>query len=718
MIDYDNLKHHPISEKVVNAICSKVGTDEKAFFRVHVSYYLCVVASMMRTMYQVPGNDPEPVSMFAVNLAPSGFGKGHSTAIIENNVIDQFQSNYLEQTFPLLAEINIPKLSLKRAHKKQEDPDVELERCRKEFNAQGPMVFSFDSATPPAVKQLRTKLLMADAGSMNLQTDEIGSNLMSNKDVMILFLELFNGTVKNKLVKNTTEAIRSEDIKGITPTNMMLFGVPSGLLDGGKVEEEFTNMLSQGYARRCFFGFVSEDHQEALKLLTPQERLDLHKQGDSNAALLDVANLLGMISDQINAHQTLVVPDSTALLYFQYQNDCAQRAHQLKDHETLPRTELKQRFYKAMKLAGAYAFIDQSATITESHLEAAIKIAEESGSSFNKILNRDRAYVRLAKYMAKISEEVTQADLIEDLPFYRGTKSVRDDIVTQAIAWGYKNNIVIKKRYTDGIEFLRGETLIPTDLENIILSYSNDITENYSSETAPWDDLHILTQAKGMHWTNHHLSNGYRHDDFCTPGFNMIVIDVDNGVTLNMAKELLDGYKAMFYTTKRHTNNENRFRILIPTNYLLKLDGDDFKEFMSNVFNWLPFESDTQTGQRSRKWLSHTGQYEYTDGQLLDVLPFIPKTTKNEDLRAQFVELQSLDNMERWVISNTGDGNRNNQLLRYAYVLLEGGFSFPEIQAKVFMLNDKLADKLKETEILSTVLKTVGKAFNDKNQAA
>jgi hypothetical protein len=189
----------------------------------------------------------------------------------------------------------------------------------------------------------------------------------------------------------------------------------------------------------------------------------------------------------------------------------------------------------------------------------------------------------------------------------------------------------------------------------------------------------------------------------------LVVIDVDGGVSLNTVKMLLGGHKFLLYTTKRHTPTENRFRIILPTNYELALDAKDYKEFMANIYEWLPFEVDTATNQRARKWLSHDGPYEYNDGILLDVLPFIPKTSKNEERKILLDSQQSLDNLERWVMNNIGDGNRNNLLLRYAMILMDGGFDFEAIRVKVLDLNSKIPDKLDEAEIMATIMITVAK---------
>jgi hypothetical protein len=570
------------------------------------------------------------------------------------------------------------------------------------------LVFSFDSGTPAAVKQMRHKLLMAEAGSMNLQIDEIGSNLIGNMDVLDTFIELYDmGRIKSKLIKNTSDNVRNEEIIGSTPTNMMLFGTPSKLLNGGKTEEELYSMLETGYARRCYFGYSKA--ATVAKEMTPEEVYAQLTNQDSNQYLEELSDRLENLADIINVNKRLVISKDTSLLLIEYKLKCEKEAAAYPEHEEMKKAEISHRYFKALKLAGAYAFVDDSPELTEDHLYQAIKLAEESGESFNRLLTRDRPYVKLAKYIASIKRDITQADLVEDLPFYRGAAAQKSEMLTLAIAYGYKNNIIIKKSFSDGIEFLRGETLKETNLDKMVLSYSHDITTDYRNEYAPFDQLHKLVQASNMHWVAHHLSGGYRNEENCIPGFNLVVIDVDGGVNLSTAKLLLKNYKALYYTTKRHTDTENRFRIILPINYELSLDAKDYKEFMSNLYEWLPFEVDTATNQRARKWLTHPGHYEYTDGDVLDALPFIPKTSKNEARKELLNNQQSMDNLERWVINNIGDGNRNNMLLRYSMILMDGGYDFEGIRQRVVALNNKIVDKLDEAEIMGTIMVTVAK---------
>ena len=708
------MEYHETSERLVDILCNKAQNDNRNFFRTLVAYYFSKVASMMHCQINTLDRGMIPINAYVINLATSGSGKGLSMNLMEDTVLKQFRERFLEDTFPTIADKNIRKIAARRAIKKDTDSDEELEKTEKEFEQLGPLVFSFDSGTTPAVKQMRHKLLMANAGSMNLEIDEIGSNLLGNVEVLTTFLELFDvGKVKQKLTKNTHENQRSEDIDGRTPTNMLLFGTPAKLLNSGKVEEEFYSMLDAGYARRCLYAYSKEVYRRTD--MTPEQMLDALTDSSSNQYLVDLANDLAELADINNFHVKLIVERDTTLAYLKYKLDCEDQASKLPEHEEIRKAELSHRYFKALKLAGAYAFVDGSAELTMAHLESAIKLTEESGREFDRLLTRDRNYVKLANYIADVGREITPVDLVEDLPFYKGSQSQKQDLMQLAIAYGYKNNIIIKRQFTDGIEFFQGETIKKTDLTQLILSHSNLAASNYEPEYAPFDQLHKLTQLDNYNFCTHHFIDKSRNENAVIPGFNMIALDIDGTADLDTVKLLLKDYSYHIYTTKRHTDQEHRFRLIMPLNYTLKMTDTEYREFMQGIVDWLPFEVDAQANQRARKWATHDGQYWTNEGQLIDAVQFIPKTSKNDERKARVADLQNLDNLERWFIYNTATGNRNQQLIRYGLMLVDAGADYATVQTKVTTLNSKLADKLDESEILSTIMVTVGKALSKRN---
>lgn len=721
MKDISTVPYNSTSEHLVDILCKKTQNPNPLFFRVLVAYYFSKIASTMRCSIQTMDRGKIPVNAYAINLAPSGYGKGHSTNILEEEVLKPFKDKYLEEVYPVVAQRNLARLAVKRSIKKGTAEEVELQRVQAEFERSGTFVFSFDSGTTPAVKQMRHMLLMSGAGSINLEIDEIGSNLLGNVEVLTTFLELFDvGKIKQKLTKNTNENTRGEEIDGRTPTNLLLFGTPAKVFDGGKIESEYISFLETGYARRCIFGYSKIPPRK--KDTSARDVLDSIIAGNTDQYLNALAAQIELLATEDNFETELDVSEAVTLLLLEYKLKCESLAADFPEHDEIKKAEMSHRYFKAMKLAGAYAFIEGYSEITEDHLYSAIKLIEDSGKAFNEMLSRDKNYAKLAQYIASCGTEVTHVDLVEALPCYRGSVSQKQELMTLAIAWGYKNNIVIKKSFMDGIEFLFGETLKTTDLDSMILSYSDNIATGYSPTRVPFNKLYKLTQANNMHWCNHGFLDEHRKEENAIPGFNMLVLDIDDGTSVSTAQMLLQNYTYHMYTTKRHQTIEDgvahgdRFRIVLPISHELKLDANEFKEFMKNVFEWLPFKPDKQTGQRARKWLTNNGEYHYNDGELLDALQFIPKTSKNEERKQAMVDMASLDNIERWFLQNTGTGNRSNQLIKYALLLIDAGMDIALVQTKVLSLNNKLADKLEETEILTTIMQSATKAFIDKQR--
>jgi len=206
-----------------------------------------------------------------------------------------------------------------------------------------------------------------------------------------------------------------------------------------------------------------------------------------------------------------------------------------------------------------------------------------------------------------------------------------------------------------------------------------------------------------------------RNEANCIPGFNMIVVDIDEGITMQSAQQLLTDYKWLMHTSKRHTDQNQRFRMIFPINYELLLTATDYKEFMNHFYDWLPFEVDRQTNQRARKWLCAAKQWQFNEGELIDALLFIPKTRKTEERIKTFEQVKNLSALERWFASNTETGNRSNQLIKFALMLVDNGLIIEDIRDRVLAFNYKLEDSLPENEILHTIMLTVSKAVAKRN---
>lgn len=712
MIDLSGVKHNPYVEQITELLCNRTQNLDKGFYRVEAAFFLTKMASTMRANIRTKDRGDIPVNMYAIMLATSGYGKGHSISIVENELINGFKKRFAEDVLPVAVSEALTRRAVERAVKNGTEPEDELSSLEKEYATGGEFIFTFDSGTVPAIKQYRHNLLLSECGAITLQIDEIGSNLINSAEVLTLFLELFDlGIVKQKLIKNTAENKRTKEIDGRTPGNMLLFGTPSALLDGGQVEEQFQSFLGTGYGRRCFFAHGIQ--RKSLDDRTPAEIFAKLIQKGNSAAVQKINMDFEKLADPAKLNWTMTMEDDVAIKLLEYKLNCEKAAEKLPEHAEIRKAELMHRYFKALKLAGAYAFCDQSPEVEMEHLLQAILLTEESGQAFDQIMNREKPYEKLAKFLASEPRDVTHTDLMEALPFYGRSNAVRTEMMNLAIAWGYRNNIIIKRTFVDTVEFFKAETLKETKLEELFVSVSDHMAYNYESYLVPFEDLDKLVQLEDHHWCTHGFLQNHRLEDKVIPGFNIVVLDVDGGTTIEMAHELLKEYTHVIYTTKRHTPDAHRFRILLPMNYHLELDKDEYKEFMASIVDWLPFKIDEEANQRSRKWLTHPGgEYIKHEGEhLLDARDFIPRTSRNETRVQQQLSLGSLDNLERWFVSRMVPGDRNNQMHRYAMTLVDMGLTLEEVRQKVLAFNKGIKPSLDEEELNTTVLASVANKY-------
>lgn len=655
-MDWGALPKHKLSEDIVDLLCIKTQNANPKFFRILTAYQLATMASMMRTYVITKDRGNIPVNLYAISLAESGQGKGHSTNIFNEALVTDFYSTFISTTLPSIQEKSLSSLALKRSKISGETEEDEYEAALREYRSTGEFITYFDSGTAPAYKQYRHKLLMARIGSLNFVMDEIGSNLTGNTDLLNTYLETFDkGLINQKLIKNTSDSTRLKEIRGGVPSNFMGYGTPTKLLDGSTTEKEYMSFLETGFARRCFFGYsknLIRNHK-----MTAEEKYDQLISTGLSTQTTRIQQALNGLSSIAYYEKGIPLERAEAIELMEYKGHCEAVADTFGDHEAIHKAEMSHRYFKALKLAGAYAFVDNTPTITMEGLHAAISLTEESGKAFSEILAREKSHVKIAKYIVAVKKPVTHVDLLDEVPCFKGSIPQRKELLLLASTWAYQNDIIMSSKTMQGIEFIQAEQLETTDLNKLILSISTDITYGYATAIGKFDKMHKLCTAQDMHWINHALTNGHREDPNIIPGFNMLVLDIDGGDTLDAVRGILKDYIYFMHTTKRHTIDAHRFRVILPLSHTLKLDAKEYLRCINNVLEQLPIAVDTQTTQRARKWASTANsQYWYnTDGELFDIRPFIPNTPRNEERVNNLKNLKDVTNIERWFLQQVGE---------------------------------------------------------------
>lgn len=716
MNNFDSFEHHPFISEVGAALAAKTNNPDPAMFRLMSAWHLVKAVSNMHGMVKSAVGSPMPVNMYGICLAPSGAGKGHAMSTLEQGIFGGYYAG-LNSKIEEAEHDAINKMSANYVSDKGLDEALARAKAERDVSELGAFVETFDSGTAPAIKQLRAKIQQLGFGALNLQIDEIGSNLTSSEEALTTFLELYDlGQIKQKVTKVTKESTRTLDMRTPTPANLLMFGTPSKLFDGHNTEKLFIDLVTAGYARRSFFSWqasrkgiraISQDEafQKAVALLTAL---------DASPWIAKVRQIL-----QTERGKIYVLSDRADKQLFAYRIYCEQRSEEYPEHQEDVRAEMMHRHIKTMKVAAALTAVERLPVVLVRHINHAIALAEESGKAFQKMLSRDKAYIRLAKYITSNKNRVTQADLVTALPFYTGSQSARNDMMSLATSWAYSHDKLIKKEYADGIEFFSGDSLEQTNLEEIPVSYSSHMADNYTNSSPAWDKLPKLLLANDMHFTNHWLAAGehgmgHRSEANIVEGCNFVVLDVDGTASLPLARSVLEDFRYYIYTTKSHKDDDHHYRIVLPLSHKVCLNRDTFQNFMRNIYNWLPFEVDVATKDRCRKWASHPGTLEENEGVLLDATQFIPNTLRQEKLSLATEGLKNLPALERWFALQMSAGNRNNMLARFAFVLVDNDLSLSEIETRVISLNNSQSDKLSMAEIQQTVLRSVAQRIQQR----
>lgn len=676
--------HNKYVEEISEVLSTVLRVEDKAFFRVMSLFFISKIASNMRAVVKSKDRNEVVINMYAVALAPSGYGKGRSLGILEDQIMGGFVTKFNRDIIDTVAEKNIVSLASQRHVISGTNYDEEYEKLQKEYKDCGEFLFTASEGTAPAVKQYRHKLQLANAGAINFIIDEIGSNLEAVSDILDVGLELYDqGKIKEKLVKNTADSKRVKSLNGKTPTNIYMFGTPRKLFDGGRIENTFMSYLTAGYARRCIFSYTDiEDMfddsitaQEIFQKVVDANVLDKMDDLNDHFASLAREDLVGKV---IN------VPDDISIALIEYQLDCDKRASKISRYDENSRAEMTHRYFRVHKAMGAFAFIDGRDEVNQFDLQEAINAVEESGEAFARIMDRDKPYMTLAKYISEATTELTHADLSEELPFYPKGAGQRNEIMMMAKAWAYKEGIIIKTNTVEGVEFISGETLQPTTLDDMIISASRKPNSEYKSFKVNFGDLHNIVNQKEGYWINHLLDSGNALEKDCDEGFNMLVFDISEA---SFSKDTFtDLFKDYTYFLKEL--DADNYQVVLPINYTLGLSQDEYKQFIESVLLWLPFKPKVVFQERLTRRSCNEGRYVYNKGEMVDVIPFIPNTTKNETFKNSITNFSSHNFAERWFANKIGLANKYDILVEYAEYLANKGTSLTELSKKVHNFND------------------------------
>lgn len=274
----------------------------------------------------------------------------------------------------------------------------------------------------------------------------------------------------------------------------------------------------------------------------------------------------------------------------------------------------------------------------------------------------------------------------------------------------------------------------------VTVSISKHITEGFKAMRIPFEKVTDLVKSD-FNYSAGCFDKGYRKADNYLNYSDMIIFDVDDGLTIQDAKDMFMPFDYIIATTKSHQKDKNgivcdRFRIILPTDTPINLSKDDYSKMMQEVYKDYPFV-DTVCKDASRFYypskdsivFKHSGfcnfswedyhkrviqneekekikneikknisdafsikKLEYGNGEKIDYIRNIAKTEKL---------LELLKYSEKYV-----SGQRNKTLYSYGRYFIDLGMNDDEVKDNILWINNQ-GDSISEEEIHKTIFKSL-----------
>lgn len=144
---------------------------------------------------------------------------------------------------------------------------------------------------------------------------------------------------------------------------------------------------------------------------------------------------------------------------------------------------------------------------------------------------------------------------------------------------------------------------------NFSYSTSNNQAVDYKPYNTSLENFANVLKSNGRYSPFIYNENYRKESNTILNKTNCIMLDFDDGLTLEKAKKIFDVYNVIIATTKSHQKEKNgiicdRFRVILPTDYFEDITIEDYKQMMSLLI--LRYGSDNATKDVARYYYAYS----------------------------------------------------------------------------------------------------------------
>lgn len=568
------MKYHPIIKEMAEGIRSlnpRIDLDGASMM---AHYKLATIASNMRVKVNYQSSrQPAPINWYGVTLIQSGGGK--------NSSLDTLNNWYFNRIYDRLMKVFLSR----RKEYVNKFPDDEKDDVYASLAMWQPTV---GNATEAGMTALAQTLFDINFGSPSFEVDELDKFITAKQEMIDnLFTSYDNGIWTSKAIKS--EKTKAQ-VTGVAP-NFFGFGTYEALMLQDSIADVFRSKLQSGLARRSFF--YREDDDKLPIQLSTDELMDLDEL--SNKLHTEAQNTADKLLELITPENEGLVLDmdiEAKRMIYDFRALGENLATEMKDG--ILNAEYNQRHFKCAKMAGLYAFISGRKTVTVEDVEYAISFTESSTESLKRIIKGQSKLERLYLRIRGLNRFVDTNEAL-DFGIYSST-------ATKQIKQHFLELEDLSYKYGDAYEVMevgsmlsvKIRQLISTNSDSCIMSFSLPIDgkpnhgDGYFKKELPFKEIPEWITQKDMCYSPVEFRNGKRNNESAQPLTNMIVLDVDDGMSMDYAKELFADHYAIIAPTRNHQKEKggvinDRFRIVLLTDKYINTTPEIYKEFMQNI---------------------------------------------------------------------------------------------------------------------------------------
>ena len=336
-----------------------------------------------------------PVNAISFIIAGSGVGKDSSMQMIRRALA------------PAYVKVNKYRDDHAKA-KAVEDAELDGKRATdwRKYYSKPRDLFSGIGTLPGQMKHLAA-LEAGKLGAGYIQVSELGSELQNNKDIaeniVALAIGYDSGSIPAKTVKDDTQQV--EPIKNL-PFSGLMFGSPDNIIFDEAVKAKFREEFSTKLSRRAFFCFSQEVavqlHYDSISAFNAAKR------AAKEASYKAMEGLEPWLTSLVDAttHKPLDTTSEVEDLFEVYKAYNEFTANEMSKQHPMSILHRQHMQWKALKLAGALAILENDDTLELRHYVDAINFIEIFSNdleAFEVELSKE-PYELAADYMSSVAE--------------------------------------------------------------------------------------------------------------------------------------------------------------------------------------------------------------------------------------------------------------------------------------------------------------------------